>query len=354
MVNMRLAKPLQLFVTLLFPLLTFAAPRYAAEKLNDHGLEIIRLTDSLRSEQVSVLPSYGNRAYEFKVHGKNLLYNPFPTPAALQQDPTKGLNGVPFLAPWANRIGGGGFWANGKRYSFNADFDTLKMNPDKVAIHGLLISWPHWVVDEVKADGQSAHVSSRLVFWKYPELMVNWPFAHEYRMTYILHDGALEVRTEVMNKSSEPMPISLGFHPYFNLPDTPREQAFIRIPARKHIETDKALLATGATSANQLPAQISLRDHTFDDGFTDLVRDQDGKATFSLEAGPKKIQVVYGPQYRVGLVYAPPRKEFVCFEPMTAITDALNLAHEGKYNDLQSVAPNGTWTESFWIRYEGF
>jgi aldose 1-epimerase len=108
------------------------------------------------------------------------------------------------------------------------------------------------------------------------------------------------------------------------------------------------------TSANRLPPQISLRDHRLDDGFTDLVRDKSGYATFSLEAGAKKIYVVYGPQYQVGLVFAPPGKEFVCFEPMTAVTNALNLAHEGKYNDLKSVAPSGKWVESFWIRYEGF
>jgi aldose 1-epimerase len=320
----------------------------------DHGVEIIRLTDSVRSEQVSIVPSYGNRAYEFKVHGKNLLYNPFPDPAALKQDSVNGLNGIPFLAPWANRIGGGGFWANGKRYLFNSGFDNLRINPNKVAIHGLLTSWSRWELEEVKADAQSAHVTSRLVFWRYPELMVNWPFAHEYRMTYSLQDGALEVRTEVVNRSSEPMPITLGFHPYFNLPDTPRTQAFIRIPARKHIETDKGLLPSGVTTPNHLPAQISLRDHTLDDGFTDLVRDRNGYATFTFEAGAKKIQVVYGPQYQVGLVFAPPGKEFVCFEPMTAITNALNLAHEGKYSELKSVAPNGTWKESFWIRYEGF
>ena len=51
--------------------------------------------------------------------------------------------------------------------------------------------------------------------------MANWPFAHEYRNDLYLHDGALEVRTEVINRSSEAMPITLGFHPYFNLPDTP-------------------------------------------------------------------------------------------------------------------------------------
>ncbi len=213
--NMCRVKQFELCLCLVLPVVAVGAPRYTAEKLVDHGVEIIRLTDSVRSEQVSMVPSYGNRAYEFKVHGKNLLYDPFPTPAALKQDPMKGLNGVPFLAPWANRIGGGSFWANGKEYFFNPGFDNLRISPDKIAIHGLLTSWPDWQIEELKADEQSAHVTSRLAFWKYPQLMVNWPFAHEYRMTYSLHDGALEVRTEVINRSSEAMPITSGLSPLF-------------------------------------------------------------------------------------------------------------------------------------------
>jgi aldose 1-epimerase len=264
------------------------------------------------------------------------------------------LNGVPFLAPWANRVGGGSFWAGGKHYLLNDAFDSLRMSPDKIAIHGLLTSSPYWEVEEVTSDAQSARVTSRLAFWKHPDLMANWPFAHEYKMTYSLHEGVLEVRTEVTNLSLEPMPMTLGFHPYFNLPDTPRAQASVHIPARSHIEMDSKLLATGAMTKVELPEEVSLQNHKFDDGFTDLIRNKSGLAVFSLKAGPKQIHVLYGPQYQVGLVFAPPGKEFVCFEPMTAVTNAVNLAHEGKYSALKSVAPGETWHESFWIRYEGF
>jgi peroxiredoxin len=38
---------------------------------------------------------------------------------------------------------------------------------------------------------------------------------------------------------------------------------------------------------------------------------------------------------------------------VTGITDAVNLHHEGKYPDLQTVAPGATWTESFWILSSG-
>jgi len=45
--------------------------------------------------------------------------------------------------------------------------------------------------------------------------------------------------------------------------------------------------------------------------------------------------------------------DFICFEPMTGITNAVNLYQQGKYPELQTVAPGASWTESFWIRASG-
>ena len=50
--------------------------------------------------------------------------------------------------------------------------------------------------------------------------------------------------------------------------------------------------------------------------------------------------------------YATPN--FICFEPMAGITNALNLAHQGKYKELQYIKPGGTWEESFWVKPSGF
>ena len=44
----------------------------------------------------------------------------------------------------------------------------------------------------------------------------------------------------------------------------------------------------------------------------------------------------------------------MAFEPMVAITNALNLAHKGTYKDLQSIPPGGSWEESFWVRTKGY
>jgi len=45
-----------------------------------------------------------------------------------------------------------------------------------IPIHGLLSSFGSLEVVEVAADRKSAHVTSRLRFWKYPQLMAQWPF----------------------------------------------------------------------------------------------------------------------------------------------------------------------------------
>jgi aldose 1-epimerase len=342
------------FLLILLPLVVHAAGSYTAEKRTDHGVDVIRLADTARGVEVSIVPSVGNRAYELKVHGKNLLYFPSPDVAAFKNSKQPGLNGIPFLAPWANRIAGGSFWANGHKYVFNPDLGTVRVGPNGIAIHGMLTSSPLWSVTDLGSDGKSAHVTSRLPFWKYPDLMANWPFAHEYEMTYTLADGVLQVTTTVKNLSAKPMPVVLGFHPYFNIPDVPRSHAVAHIPARKHVETNPQLVATGQFTPNNLSDQVSLRDHTFDDGFTDLIRSSDGRATFSVQAGAKKIEVIYGPKYQVAVVFAPPNQNFICFEPMTAITNGVNLAHDGKYPELQTVAPGGTWRESFWVRFSGF
>jgi len=329
------------------------AQNYSARRISDHGVAIVRLTDAANGVEVSVAPSIGNRAYEMNVHGKNILYFPSADLGEFQKRPE--LSGIPFLAPWANRLNEQNFWANGKKYTFNMTLGNIR---GSLPIHGMLSASPLWEVMEVAADRQSAHVTSRLQFWKRPDLMAQWPFAHEYEMTYRLADGMLEVRITVTNLSSDPMPVVLGFHPYYRIPGIPRDNWNAIIPARKIVVADDRLIPTGESKPFDLPSPMPLKGHTLDTGFTDLVRDADGRAHFSIESDGKKVETLFGPKYPVAIVWEPPAPEgqtrdFICFEPMTGITSAVNLQHEGKYADLQTVAPGAKWTESFWVRSSG-
>ena len=73
-----------------------------------------------------------------------------------------------------------------------------------------------------------------------------------------------------------------------------------------------------------------------------------------MQGDKQRVTVAYGPKYPVAVVYAPPRGNYVCFEPMAGPTNAFNMAHAGLYKELQSVAPGGQWKESFWITPSGF
>ncbi len=328
------------------------AQSYTAERASDHGVPIVRLTDSVHGVEVLIAPSVGNTAYRMKVHGKDILYFPFDD---ISQYPNGRLGGIPFLAPWADLLDEQAFWANGKRYGFNMTLGNVR---GERPIHGLLTYSPLWQVTEVAADARSAHVSSRLEFWKYPDLMAQWPFAHDYQVTYSLADGVLEVKTTITNLSADRMPVAIGFHPFFQIPDIPRDEWTAHLAARVHVVADEHQIPTGEMRPLDIPNPLLLRGQTLDDGFTDLERDADGRAHFSIESGGKTVEILFGPRYQVATIYlpAPPpgeTREFICFEPLAAIISGVNLAHAGKYPDLQSVPAGGTWTESFWIRASG-
>ncbi len=322
---------------------------YSGLQTADHGVDVIRLADEDNGVEVLIAPSLGNRAYAMNVHGSNILHMPAASIAELRE-----LSGIPFLAPWANRIPGGGFRANGKWYAFNETLGVLRMHPEHVAIHGMITASDRWQVVAVGADAESAWVTSRFEFWRYPDLMANWPFAHEYEMTYRLAKGQLETFVKVRNLSSDTMPVVIGFHPYFTIPGVPRDTCAAHIPARTSVVVDEKLCATGEMRANTLPDPTPLATNTLDDGFTDLIRETDGLATFWLEGGGRRVEVVFGPKWQVGIVYAPRGHEYICFEPMAAITNGVNLAAEGKYGALQTVEPGGEWSESFRVRTTGF
>jgi aldose 1-epimerase len=328
---------------------------YKSERAQDHGIEIVRLTDAANSVEVRIAPSVGNRAYEMNVHGANILHMPAASIAELRE-----MSGIPFLAPWANRIPHG-FHANGKWFPWNESLGNLRMLQPHVAIHGMLPASSLWQITEVNSDDTAAWVTSRLEFWRYPALIANWPFAHEYEMTYRLSKGQLETSIALRNLSAESMPVAIGFHPYFRLPGVPRDTCTARIPARTAVVSDAGLCATGEFLPNTLPDPLPLANRTLDAGFTDLIRDTDGNALFVLESGggaledggDARIEVEFGLKWQVAVVYCPSGHEFICFEPMAAVTNGINLAAEGKYPALQTVEPGATWSESFRVRASG-
>ena len=104
---------------------------------------------------VSVMTSVSN-AYEMVVKGQNVIRMPFATVDDFRARP--GLNGIPLLAPFANRLDEQAFYANGKKYNFDMELGNVR---GTIPIHGFLSGAKDWKLVEAKADGKSAWVTSR-------------------------------------------------------------------------------------------------------------------------------------------------------------------------------------------------
>lgn len=324
-----------------------------------HAGLVVRLEDATARTTVSVIPSAGNRACGMTINGGNILLFPYESAEDFKRR-GGGLNGIPFLAPWANRLDEQAFYVNGRRHAFDMELGNVR---GEIPIHGFLASASEWQVVEVKADADAAWVTSRLEFYRHPEWMRQFPFAHTIDMTYRLAMGVLQVTTALGNLGTEPMPVAIGFHPFFRLDDSPRDDWTISVAARTAWRLAPTKLPTGETEPIEKrfphPEAVPLKDHDLDHLFSDLVRDDAGIAVMSLRGKRQQVDVLIGPQFRVVLVYAPRDAAaatggFVCFEPMAGITNALNLAEKGMYNELQSIPPGGVWQESFWVRPSGF
>ena len=370
--------------------------RYSVSKIGD----IVQLRDAKAGAVVSVLTGTSN-AYEFVIHGKNVISMNIPSTTALRNNP--GLNGVPFLGPFANRLDEMAFYANGKKYSFDAGLGNVRA---PIPQQGFLSSTHDWKTVTVKADARSAYIISRLDFYRHPDWMKQFPFAQTYTMTIRLKDGVLEVNTRIDNLSTDPLPVSIGYHPYFALPEGDRNHWSLDFGADTHwIETD-AHLPTGERETtdnffggNHHNVPLSrLADKRLDEVFSDLDRDAKGNASVLIKGDTTSIRVTAGPKIKTFLLYseillspgaalaapagarpAPDRapapaypydgpvvpltapndvprstRGFIAIEPMAGITNSMNMAQKGKYDELQYVAPGGSWNESIWITATGY
>jgi aldose 1-epimerase len=377
------------FATLAIPVVAAAQPRYAVKQIGD----VVQLRDTRTDTTVSVMTTISN-AYEMVVKGQNVIRVPFSSVDEFRARP--GLNGIPLLAPFANRLDEQAFYANGKKYAFDMELGNVR---GTIPIHGYLSGAKDWKLVEAKADASAAWVTSKLDFYRNPQWMKQFPFAHTLQITYRLQDGALEVRTRIENLSVEPMPVAIGFHPYFQLTDSTRENWTVSIGAKTRWVLAPNKIPTGETEAIEKlspdPRAVPLKDIDLDDVFGDLERDAQGRAVMSVKGKAQQLDVVLGPNYRCAVLYSPnpanargggagrgrgqtpanpptvsdspvvpltgarenpdaPSRGFIAIEPMAGITNSMNLAQKGLYKELQSIPPGGTWQESFWLRPRGF
>jgi aldose 1-epimerase len=136
------------------------------------------------------------------------------------------------------------------------------------------------------------------------------------------------------------VPLAFGFHPYLRIPGAARERWEVRLPVRRRVVLDDRGLPTGAVEDVE-PYIGRIGERTWDDGFDRLVPGE----PFAVAGAGRRIDVHFDEGFAFAQVFAPPGQELICFEPMTAPTNAL-VTGEG----LRTVPPGDRATARFSVR----
>ena len=245
--------------------------------------------------------------------------------------------GLPLLAPWANRLSGRAYRADGVR----VDLDGLDLytDPNGLPIHGTMSARHPW---EVRAVSTGSRVARLRAGFEYAagELLAAFPFPHRLETSIEVDGRSLSVATSIRPSGDRAVPIAFGYHPYLRLPGGRRSAWHLLLPRRRHVRLDQRGIPTGQRTEEPAEAE-AIGARTYDDLF-----ELTGQRRLAIEHGGLRLSVLFGAAYPYAQVYAPPGAGFVCLEPMSAPTNALVAGGYPK------VRPGQSFTARFWIRPE--
>ena len=293
-----------------------------------------------------IVPALGNNCYAFKVAAGDTwldLIDAPPDLATLEERPT--AYGNPILFPFPNRIRNGTWQFEGETYQFDKAPDS------PTTIHGLLLNLPYQVERHV-ADENGAVLVASLNSQDFPDVGRQYPFPFRIEITYTVTDAVLTMGIAIKNTGDRNMPMGFGIHPYFNValgPEAKAAEAVITVPAAKYWELDEVLVPTG--TQHDVTGTLDLRngqpfgtlklDHVFTD-----VQLAEGVSRCRIENKDTGYGMVMesDAQFRELVVYTPPGRDAICFEPYTCPTDAINLEARGIPAGVSVLAPGETFS----------
>jgi aldose 1-epimerase len=233
----------------------------------------------------------------------------------------EGGRGQPLL-PWPNRILDGQYEFDGESHQLPID-EVIRNN----AIHGLT-RWQNWKLLE--------HAASRVRLGLTVHPRPGYPFFLVLEIVYSLDDHGLRVQTTARNGGSRPLPLGAGQHPYLTVGTRRVDEACLQFAAGSRLEMDPVrqvptgvLLSTAATARDFRTARKIGKD-ILDECFTDLSRDEQGKAyiTLSNPASGRSATVWMSRAYRYIQVFSgdtlgsDKRRRSLAIEPMTCPPNA--------------------------------
>ncbi len=225
------------------------------------------------------------------------------------------------LIPWPNRVRDG-------RYEYGGRSFRLALSEPEAgnAIHGL-VRWVSWQAVDHEADRLAVEYRLR------PQ--PGWPGVLDLRIEYALGPGGLSVTTMATNVGGDACPYGAGFHPYLTLGTETIDELLLEAPGRRYLENDSQGIPIGdhATAGTRFDytAARPIGPGRLDTGYTDLARDEEGRARVRLRTddGQRGVDLWLDSAYPYLMLFtgdtlAPAaRRRGLAAEPMTCAPNAL-------------------------------
>lgn len=280
----------------------------------------------------TVLPDVGLLGVSLRHDGEEVL----ALPHGVRGYKAGHSTGLPFLAPWANRLSRWSYEASGVA----VDLRGLPVHTDGKGhpMHGTMRAEPGWEI----VDLHGGCLRARFAFAARPDLLASFPFPHEITVDLEVDGESVAVTTGIRATGNRAVPVCFGWHPYLRLPRAPRPSWRVRLPDRRHLALDADGLPTGE-STEEAAEWLTLGGDSFDD-----LHALGDDRTLILEGGGRSVTVELDAGYPWAQLYAPAGKRFCCLEPMTAPTDALvggghpSVEPGGSFSARFSVTPRRT------------
>jgi aldose 1-epimerase len=267
--------------------------------------------------------------------------------------------GGAFLIPYPNRIIGEASpdgksvitqW-RGHTLSLPANFPSKNPGGRVVAIHGLITkSKVEDLQTQDTADGQTVtgviHAG---------DFGGHWLSDTDLNLTIALSGDAVDASITAKNVGKEMEPISIGWHPYFEIPSGHRAQARVQIPASMMapvnnygdaFPTGQLKPVKGTDYDYNAAGGVALDDHFLDDNFSHLQR-VDGAANVKLfdpESNYGLTVAALSPEIRTVQVYSPKNTTFVAIEPQFNYVDPFGKQWKGMDTGMVTLRPGQSVT----------
>jgi aldose 1-epimerase len=295
------------------------------------GIETVALVSSDGNLRAAFAPSAGMVCCSLRHRGKELLAQRDGVRAYAERGSTIG---IPLLYPWANRLSGFTYGAPPHVVALAQDSPSIALDDNGLPIHGVIAGNLPWEVREAAPKRLRARMR-----WEQPALLALFPFPHTLDFEALIGEDILRIETTLRPSSDLAVPVSFGYHPYLTIPETSRDSWQVELPVMRRLLLDARMIPTGRSEPVD-GARFELGESSWDDAFGGLAR----PSRFAVSAAGRRIECEFLEGYPHAQVFSPSGETFICFEPMTAPTNALVSGI-----DLPVVVPGEEFCATFRI-----